>query len=199
MKRVLWCAAAASARSLGLLGLVFLLAASAFAQESSPSAAADTPTGWAFRWLNFAIVFAGLVWAFSKAKPYFRRHAQEISDQIAEGTRARSAAEKQRTEAQAKLARVDDEVAELRVQAKRGAEAESKRIAELASSEAENIERSGQAEIAATERAARIELKNLAAERAVELAEAVLRQELTPQKEAALFRTFVAELEGSPN
>jgi F-type H+-transporting ATPase subunit b len=199
MKRVLWCAAAASAQSLGLLGLFFLLAASAFAQESSPSAAADTPTGWVFRWLNFAIVFAGLVWAFSKAKPYFRRHAQEISDQIAEGTRARSAAEKQRAAAQAKLARVDDEVAELRAQAKRGAEAESKRIAELASSEAENIERSGQAEIAATERAARIELKNLAAERAVELAEAVLRQELTPQKEAALFRTFVTELEGSPN
>jgi F-type H+-transporting ATPase subunit b len=199
MKRVLWCAARASARSLGLLGLFSLLAASAFAQESSPSAAADTSTGWVFRWLNFAIVFAGLVWAFSKAEPYFRRHAQEISDQIAEGTRAREAAEKQRAEAQAKLARVDDEVAELRVQAKRGAEAESKRIAELAQSEAENVERSAQAEIAATERAARIELKNLAAQRAVELAEAVLRQELTPQREAALFRTFVAELEGSPN
>jgi F-type H+-transporting ATPase subunit b len=199
MKRVVRCGAASYTRSLGILALFFLLAVPAFAQENSPSAAADTFTGWVFRWVNFAIVFGGLVWAFSKAGPYFRRHAREISDQIAEGTRAREAAEKQRAEAQAKLARIDEEVAELRVQAKRGAEAESKRIAELAQSEAENIERSAQAEIAAAERAARIELRNLAAQRAIELAEAVLRQELTPQREDALFRTFVAELEGSPN
>ena len=57
------------------------------------------------------------------------------------------------------------------------------------------IERAAQAEIAATERAARLELKTLAARMAVERAEAVLRQELTPKAEAARFRTFVAELE----
>jgi F-type H+-transporting ATPase subunit b len=199
MKRVRLRPAQRCARALALLAFLVLLAVPAFAQETSPSAASDTSTGWIFRWVNFAIIFFGLVWAFWKAGPYFRRHAQEISDQIAEGTRARQAAEKQRAEAQAKLARVDEEVAELRVQAKRGAETESKRIAELAQSEAQNVERSAQAEISAAERAARIELKNLATEKAVQLAEAVLRQELTPQREEALFRTFVTELEGSPN
>ena len=198
MKRSCWRAALKGARPLGLLGFL-LLAVPAFAQESSPSAAAETSTGWVFRWLNFAIIFFGLVWAFAKAGPYFRRHAQEIADQIVEGTRVREAAEKQRAEAQAKLARVNEEVAELRVQAKRGAEGESKRIAELAQSEAQTIEKSANAEIAASERAARIELKNLATEKAIQLAEAVLRQELTPQREQALFRTFVTELEGSPN
>jgi F-type H+-transporting ATPase subunit b len=199
MKRVSWRAARRRARSLGFLVFFLLLALPALAQERSPSAAAETSTGWVFRWLDFAIILFVVVWGFSKAGPYFRGHAQEISDQIAEGTRARQAAEGQRAKAQAKLAGVNDEVAELREQAERGAAAEAQRIAELAQRESENIARSAQAEIAASERAARIELKSLAAQRAVELAEAVLRQELTPERQQALFRTFVAELEGSQN
>lgn len=179
-------------------GVFLLLAAPAFAQENSPSPA-DSTTGWIFRWLNFAIVVGLLVYAFGKAVPYFRRHADEISEKIAEGTRAREAAEADRRAAQAKLAGIDAEVAGLRVEAKRSAQAESERLRAQARAEAEAIERSAQAEIAAAERAARLELKALAARIAVERAEALLRSELTPQTEAALFRNFVAELEGSPN
>jgi F0F1-type ATP synthase membrane subunit b/b' len=179
--------------------LLFLLAAApTVAQESEPSPA-DSTTGWVFRWLNFAIVLALVVYALRKAAPYFRNHAEEISQRIAEGTRAREAAEQQRREAQAKLAGIETEVAEMRVEAKRGAQAEAVRLRALAKSEAEAIERSAQAEVIAHERAARLELKALAARIAVERAEAVLRQELTPQAESALFRTFVAELERSAN
>ncbi|MGD0955434.1 MAG: ATP synthase F0 subunit B [Candidatus Acidiferrales bacterium] len=181
------------------LGFFSLLAATPLlAQESEPSPA-DSTTGWVFRWLNFAIVLALLVYALRKAAPYFCNHAEEISQRIAEGTRAREAAEQQRREAQAKLAGIENEVAEMRVEAKRGAQAEAGRLRALAKSEAEAIERSAQAEIAAAERAARLELKILAARIAVERAEAVLRQELTPQAESTLFRTFVVELEGSTN
>ena len=88
---------------------------------------------------------------------------------------------------------------EMRADAKRGAEAEAERVRALARTEADAIERAAQAEIAAAERAAHIELKMLAAGMAVERAEALLRQELTPKAEAALFRTFVGELEGSAN
>jgi F-type H+-transporting ATPase subunit b len=179
--------------------LFFLLAAApAVAQEGEPSPA-DSTTGWVFRWLNFAIVLALVVYALRRAAPYFRNHAEEISQRIAEGTRAREAAEQQRREAQAKLAGIETEVAEMRVEAKRGAQAEAVRLRALAKSEAEAIERSAQTEIIAAERAARLELKALAARIAVERAEAVLRQGLTPQAESALFRTFVAELERSAN
>jgi|SRR5208282_4169916 F-type H+-transporting ATPase subunit b len=180
-------------------GLFFLLAAApALAQESEPSPA-DSTTGWVFRWLNFAIVFAIAVYGLRKAAPFFRHRAAAISERIAEGTRAREAAEQQRREAQAKLAGIETEVAEMRAEAKRGAQAEAGRLRALAKSEAEAIERSAEAEIAAAERAARLELKVLAARIAIERAEAVLRQELTPQAESALFRTFVAELERSAN
>jgi F-type H+-transporting ATPase subunit b len=175
-----------------------LLAAPAFAQDDQPSPA-DSTTGWVFRWLNFAIVLAIVIYAVRKAAPYFRNHAEEISAKIAEGTRAREAAEADRRAAQAKLAGIDTEVAAMRADAKRGAQAEGERLRAQAKAEAEAIERSAQAEVVAAERAARLELKALAARIAVERAEAVLRAELTPETESALFRNFVAELEGSVN
>jgi F-type H+-transporting ATPase subunit b len=175
-----------------------LLALPAFAQDEQPSPA-DSTTGWVFRWLNFAIVLGIFIYGFSKAAPYFRRHAQEISEKIAEGTRARAEAEADRRAVQAKLAGIETEVAALRVEAKRSAQAEGERLRAQARAEAEAIERSAQAEIAAAERAARLELKALAARIAVEGAEAVLRSELTAETESMLFRNFVADLEGSPN
>ena len=178
--------------------IILLAAAPAFAQEDQPSPA-DSHVGWVFRWLNFAIVLGLAIWALSKAGPYFRNHAQEISEKVAEGTRAREAAEADRRTAQAKLAGIDAEAAAMRTEAKRGAQAETERLRAQAKAEAEAIERSAQAEIEAAERAARLELKALAARIAVEGAEAVLRSELTPKTEAALFGNFVAELEGSRN
>ena len=180
---------------LPLLALFLLLAMPAVAQEGESPV--DSPTGQVFRWLNFAIVFAGLVWAFRKAGPFFRKRAEEISARIAEGARAREAAEEQRREVAAKLAGLEKEVGVMREDARRAAQAEAERLREVVKSEAVTIERAAQAEIVAAERAARLELKMLAARLAVERAEALLRQELTPAAEAALVRNFVAGLERS--
>lgn len=186
-------------QSLWLCGLFFFLAAApAMAQEAGVSAA-DSPTGWIFRWINFAIVLGLIVYALRRAAPGFRSRTEEISRQIAEGTRAREAAEKQRREARAKLAGIQTDVAELREEAKRGAAAESERLRELAKVEAGAIERAAQAEITAAERAARLELKALAARMAIERAEALLEKELTPQSETALLGAFVAELQRNAN
>ncbi|HXX71540.1 MAG TPA: ATP synthase F0 subunit B [Candidatus Acidoferrum sp.] len=184
------------ARRVGVL--LLLLAVPVVAQEGEASPA-ESPTGWVFRWINFAIVAAVIVYAFWKASPAFRRHADEISERIAEGTRAREAADKQRREVQAKLAGIEQEVARMRVEAKQGAEAEAERLRELARTEAETIEHAAQQEIAARERAARLELKALAARLAIERAEAALRQTMTPESEAMLFGTFVKALEGKAN
>lgn len=189
---------AALRRAASFAAMFLLVAAPAFAQDDQPSPA-DSHVGWIFRWLNFAIVLALAIWALSKAGPYFRNHAQEISEKVAEGARAREAAEADRKAAQAKLAGIDAEAATMRAEAKRGAQAETERLRAQAKAEAEAIERSAQAEIEAAERAARLELKALAARIAIEGAEAVLRSELTPKTEAKLFGNFVAELEGSRN
>jgi F0F1-type ATP synthase membrane subunit b/b' len=186
-------------RTFGHLGLFFFLAsAPVLAQESKPSPA-DSPIGQVFRWINFAIVLALLIYGFRKALPYFHTHTEEISQKIAEGARAREAAEKRRSEAQAKLANIGTDVAEMRLEAKRAAALESERVRGLARAEADAIERAAQAEIDATERAARLELKTLAARMAIDRAEALLEQELTPKLESARFRTFIVELEGGAN
>jgi F0F1-type ATP synthase membrane subunit b/b' len=180
-------------------GLLFLLAAAPALAEEAEQSPADAPVGQVFRWINFAIVLGLLIYGFRKGLPYFRTHAEEISQKIAEGARARDAAEKRRSEAQAKLANIGTDVAEMRLEAKRAAALESERVRGLARAEADTIERAAQAEIAATERAARLELKALAARMAIERAEALLRQELTPKVESARFSKFVAELAGGAN
>jgi F-type H+-transporting ATPase subunit b len=187
-------------RALGFLVTFVLLAAlPALAQEGEASPV-ESPVGWIFRWLNFAIVFGAIGYlAWKKGGPYFRAQAEEISRKIAEGTRAREAAERQRQEVQAKLANIESEIATIRAEAKRDADAEAQRLRSLAREEAQKIERAAQAEIVAAERASRMELKTLAARMAVERAEALLRRELTPKSEAALFQTFVQELERSIN
>lgn len=184
-------------RAVAAVVLLVVVASPVFAQEGGD--ATTSPTGMVFRWINFAIIFAAIVWGFSKAGPYFRRNAQEISQKIAEGARAREAAENQRREVQAKLARVDQEVAQLRVEAQRSAEGETQRIRALAKDEAQLVERAGQAEIAAAEHAARLELKALASRLAIERAEALLREQITPATEAAVFRSFVDTLQESRN
>jgi F-type H+-transporting ATPase subunit b len=179
--------------------LVFLAVAPAFAQEGE-SSPADSTTGWVFRWLNFAIVF-GLIayFAIKKGAPYFRKSAEEISQRIRESTRTREAAEEQRREVEAKIAGLGETIAEMHETAKRDADAEIERLRVLARNEAEKIEHAAQEEIAAADRAARLSLKAHAAHLALEGAASLLRQTLTPKAEAAIFRTFVEELERSVN
>jgi F-type H+-transporting ATPase subunit b len=172
----------------------FLFAAPVLAQEAAKPKLEDSPTGQVFRWINFVLVIGILLYLFKGAPAYFRGHAEEISQKIAEGARAREAAEQRRAEAQAKLATIDTEIAKLREEAKKTQALEAERIKALAKSEAQMIERAAQAEIAATEHAARLELRLLAAKMAVERAEALLRQQLQPKVESDRFFQFVASM-----
>jgi F0F1-type ATP synthase membrane subunit b/b' len=178
--------------------LFFLAAAPALAQEGAASPT-DSTTGWVFRWINFAIVLALLIYGVRKATPYFRAQQEQIGQKIAEGTRAREAAELRRREVEEKLKGLPQEIERIRAEAKRGGDAEAVRLRAAAKEDAQKIERAAQAEIAAAERAASLELKAMAARMAVERAETLLRDELTPKAEAALFRGFVEGLERSAN
>lgn len=181
-----------------ILAAAFFSAAPVLAQEGEGSPV-DAPVGWVFRWLNFALVLAGIAWAVRKARPYFRGKSDAIYNAIMESARAREEAEQRRKEAQAKLANVENEIADMRAAAQRESAAEAQRLRELARSDAGKIEHAAQIEIAAAERAARLELKAHGARLAVERAEGLLLQRLTPAAQANLFRGFLHALEGSRN
>jgi F-type H+-transporting ATPase subunit b len=188
----------------GALGIVWavtvsvlLFAVPSFASEAG-DAPADSPAGRTFRWVNFAIVFAGLLYVVVKwGAPAFRRHAEEISQKIAEGARAREAAEVHRAEIRAKLDGLEAEVEKMRVDAAREAEAEAQRLRSLSKREAQKIEDNAQAEIAAAIRAGQLALKSLAARHAIAQAEALLRKEIDATADSNLVRAFVKDLEGS--
>jgi len=181
----------------------FALFALAFAgpavAQGSGTSPADTPTGWIFRWLNFAIVAALIVYGLRKAGPYFRERREEIADRIAEGTLARQAAEDRRREVEEKLKGLDAEIGRIRRDAMAATESETRRLRAIAKDDAVKIELAAQAEIESAERAARLQLRLLAARMVVDQAEALLRKELTPAADAAFFRGFVQELQERPN
>lgn len=180
--------------------VLFVAAVPLLAQENATPPEANSTVGWLFRWMNFAIVFGAIAYyAVKKGGPYFRRNADSIAGKIAEGARAREAAEQRKRDIQAKLARLDQEVEQMRAAAKRDSEAEIQRLRAMARDDAQRIDRAAQAEIAAAERASRLELKSLAARLTVERAESLLKTELDPANDAALVRAFVGDLAGRAN
>lgn len=187
-----------------LIALAFALAlyAAPVLAAANPAEEAGSTTGWIYRWINFLIFAAVLVWVFAKKTPaYFRGRQEAIAAAIAESARAREQAEHQQRDAEAKMSALDTVVAELRARAQRESAGEAERVRALAQEEAKRIELAGQAEIRAAERAAQLELKTIAARVAIERAETLVEQQMTRQTDAALFRGFIAELEleGSAN
>jgi len=185
----------------GILSVGFcaaLLAAPVFAQEGGGDIT-ESRAGSVFRWINFAIVFALIAWGLKAAAPHFRKQSEEISRKIAEGARVREAADQQRQAAQVKLAGIGAEIAQIRADAKRSGDAEAQRLRTLARAEAELIAKAAQAEIDAARRAARLELKSLAGRLAIERAESLLQEQITPSAQATLFGAFVSDLQRSAN
>jgi F-type H+-transporting ATPase subunit b len=177
--------------------LVFAAGARAAEEGSANSAAGATGI---FKWINFAIVAGALIWVFIKVlPPTFRSNADKISSAISKAQATKAEADRKLRDAEQRLAHLEEEVRGLREQAQRDAAAEAERIRALAKSDAEKVAISAKAEIAAAERAARIELKTLAAKLAVDGAEALLAKQLTPQTQDALIAGFVKSLQGSPN
>jgi F-type H+-transporting ATPase subunit b len=187
--------------AMACLVLVSMLVAGApvFAAEEGGSLV-DSPTGTLFRWINFVIVAGVIAYFLAKAAgPAFRRNAADIQSAIAEGTRAREAAEKSRRAAEQKLAGLETEIAAMKVEAGKTARTEAEKILAQAQAEAEKIDQAANAEIDAAERAARLELRQWVAQRVVARAEALLHDGVTPAADGALVKGFIQGLGGGAN
>ena len=169
------------------------------AAEEGGNAASERATE-IFKWINFAIVAGLIVWVFGKKLPsVFRARAEAVSSAITSATSAKAAADAQLRDAETRLANLQKEVAELRASAEKEAAAEVERLRAATLSDAQKIAAAAKAEIEAAERAARLELKALAANLAVDGAESLLAKQLTPKAQESLISNFVKSLEGRPN
>ena len=169
------------------------------AAEEGGSAATQRATE-IFKWINFAIVVGVIVWAFGKLlPPVFRKRAETVISAITNATSAKAAAEAQLRDAETRLANLQKEVAELRALAERESAGEVERLRAATLSDIQKIATAAKTESEAAERAARLELKALAANLAVDGAESLLVKQLTPKAQESLISNFVKSLEGRPN
>ena len=177
---------------------VLFVALSAHAEEAGSASQQSAEN--LFKWINFAVVAGVIVWLCVKKGPgFFGRRADVISSDIQKSTEAKKKAEQQLLDAETKLQNLEKEVADLRATAQRESAAEADRVRDLTVTDEQKIAEAGKAEVVAAERAARLELKALAANLAVSGAESLLVKQLTPAAQEALINNFVKTLDGRPN
>ena len=153
-----------------------------------------------FKWINFALVAGAIVWwCVTRGSRKFGARADLISSDIQKSTEAKKQADEQLRDAETKLQNLEKEVADLRASAQRESAAEADRIRNLTLTDEQKIAEAGKAEVDATERSARLELKALAANLAVSGAESLLVKQLTPAAQEQLINNFVKTLDGRPN
>ncbi|GAC1622724.1 MAG: hypothetical protein PVS2B2_02800 [Candidatus Acidiferrum sp.] len=180
--------------------LILLSAAAAAQAAEEGGSAAGIPASEIFKWINFAIIAGVVAWIFGKyLPPKFHKNADKISSAISKATAAKAEADRQLRESETKLANMKQEIDVLRAAAEKDAAAEGERIRNLTKSDAQKIMAAAKTEIEAEERAARLELKALAATLAVDGAESLLVKQLTPAAQDAMVANFVKSLEGKAN
>jgi len=173
----------------------FLMALPVLAAEGAEPDPADSTAGLIFRWLNFLIVFGGIGWLIAKyGGAFFRGNAKEIAASIVEATAAKTEADRELRQVEAKVARLDQDVAEMRGEARRNWAAESERLRASGLAEIEKINVAARGELAASERAAQQQVREIAASMAVERAAAVVSARMNAETRARMFQAFLSEL-----
>ena len=153
-----------------------------------------------FKWVHFVILAVLAYWVFGKLlPPFFRHKADHISEAISKATAAKADAERRLQEAVTRMGSLEREAAEFRAQAQRDAAAELERLRGVTQLDVEKVRVAAKAETEAAERAARVELKELAARMAVDGAESLVAKQMTPAVQEAMINSFVQSLQGRPN
>jgi F-type H+-transporting ATPase subunit b len=179
----------------GILLIFFFMALPVLAAEGAEPDPAESTTGLIFRWLNFLIVFGGIAYLIAKyGGAFFRGNAREISASIVEATAVKAEADRELREVEVKIARLDQDVAEMREEARRNWAAESERLRASGLAEIEKINLAARAELAASERAAQQQVREIAASMAVERAAALVSSMMNTEIRARMFQSFLGEL-----
>jgi F-type H+-transporting ATPase subunit b len=175
--------------------ILFLVALPVFAAEGAEPDPADSTAGVIFRWLNFLIVFGGIGYLVaSKGGAFFRGNAKEIAASIVEATAVKAEADRELREVEVKIAHLNQDVAEMRAEAQRNWAAEAERLYKSGLTEIEKINQAARGELAASERAAQQEVREIAASLAVERAAALVSSKMNSEIRARMFQSFLSEL-----
>jgi len=128
----------------------------------------------------------------------FKTRRENIKRELAKAQQERDAALAKLKEVEERLARLDSEIGTIQELSKREAGEERQRIAKSTEVEITKLGEQAQREIESAGKAARHELRRYAAQTSVELAEKIIRREMSPEDDARLIQRNVQELGGAP-
>ncbi len=157
----------------------------------------NIPSFEVWRWLNL-LIFVGL-FIYILRRPVseaMRARREGIRRDLMRAQEERNAALAKLTEVEARLAKLDAEVASVREQSEREAAEERERIRRATEEETQKLRVQAQREIESAGKAARQELREFAAEQSVRLAEEMIRRDIKPEDDARLVSLRVEELGG---
>ncbi len=177
------------------VSIYFFTALPALAQEGAKADPAESTVGSIFKWLNFLIVFGGIAYLIGKhGGAFFRANAKEISSSIVEATAIKAEADRELRETEAKVEHLDQDLTNMREEAQRNWAAESERLRASSVVEIEKINQAARGELAASERAAQQQLRQVAAALSVERAAALVSARMNPEIRSKMFQSFLDKL-----
>ncbi len=147
----------------------------------------------AFEWLNFAILAGAILYALGKALPkYFNGRTATIQKNIVEARVATEEANLRLAGVEARLSKLDGEIAAIKAESEREAAAEAERVKTQMEQEKQRILQAAEQEISAASAQAGRNLRAYAAEIAVD--RAAQRLEISADDDRALIQSFAARL-----
>jgi F-type H+-transporting ATPase subunit b len=183
--------------------IAFIKISALFALQESGAASGGLP--W---WLNYPgfeawkffnlFLFVGVM-VYILRRPLgdaLRTRRETIRRELVRAQEERNAAYAKLEEVEARLARLDAEVASVHEHAEREAVEERERVRSSAEEEARKLREQAQREIESAGKAARQELRKYAAEQSVRLAEEMIRRDIRPDDDARLVNMNVEEFGG---
>lgn len=124
----------------------------------------------------------------------FDNRAAAIRKELEQARHDKQEAEQRLAEVEARLGRLDQEVAEIRAEAAREAEREAERVRQAAAADAEKIRQMAEREIEGAMKSARTELRAFVAEHSVEMAEKIIRREIRPEDDRRMLTEYLDNL-----
>ena len=144
---------------------------------------------------NLTLFLAVMYFLIRKpAREFFATRLADVRATLEQAAKEKSAADAKMNELSARMGKLDTELADIRNNSAREAQAERQRLEIETKTDAEKLRGQASREIEGAKQSALAQLREFTAEKSVELAEQMIRKELTPQDDARLLRSVSAEL-----
>jgi len=144
--------------------------------------------------LVFVIILVYILRSKVRIGQVLDNRAASIVKELEQAKRDKQEAQARLAELEARLGRLDQEVADIRAEAERESAREAERVRQTAAADAEKIGQTAQREIEGAMKAARGELRAFVADQSVALAEGMIRRDIRTEDNTRMVNKFIDDL-----